>query len=199
MLIGAISGRKEYKGTIMYNIKVFQYNKSSYSYHLVDYVTNKLEVLKAIKNNKLILVNASITSDNKIRVLNIFDYKPENKIRHIIECARLYMVRLYGAGTNLCGRCIEASELIVSMLNYFGYMNCKTVEGWCKFDDDSSCSDAPYDPHTWVEAENSKVYIDVTADQFNTCMYKENEYPGIIFRVGLPYGMCYDEPEGWDE
>ena len=104
----------------------------------------------------------------------------------------------YGTGTDLCGYCIEASELIVSLFRYFGYTNCKTVEGWCSFDDDSSCSDAPYDPHTWVEIENGQFYIDITADQFNTCMYRENKYPPIIFRKGLPYGMCYEEPEGWE-
>ena len=102
----------------------------------------------------------------------------------------------YGKGTDLCGRCIEASELIVANLKYWGCNDYNTVEGWCEFDDDSNCSDAPYDPHTWVEMGN--IYIDVTADQFNYNMYKENEYPPILIHKGLPHGMCYEEPEGWE-
>ena len=42
------------------------------------------------------------------------------------------------------------------------------------------------------------IYIDVTADQFNYNMYKENEYPPILIHKGLPHGMCYEEPEGWE-
>ena len=57
----------------------------------------------------------------------------------------------YGTGTDLCGACIEASDLIVERLREKGINSAHYVEGWCLYDDGSWCSDVPYDPHTWVE------------------------------------------------
>lgn len=120
----------------------------------------------------------------------------EQEFRYIVQRIREYMEDKYGIGTDLAGQCIEASELIAYILNSFG-IQAKTVEGWCLYDDMYYGSDVPYDAHTWVEANG--FYIDVTADQFNPGMGKENEFPGVIFRRGLPYGMQYDEPvEGVD-
>ena len=58
-------------------------------------------------------------------------------------------------------------EMIVDMLYDIG-IKAETIEGWCIYEDDSSCTDRCYDEHTWVECE--EYYIDVTADQFNDCM-----------------------------
>ena len=74
----------------------------------------------------------------------------------------------------------------------------KTVEGWCQFDDEHYGSDRPWDPHTWIEIPDLNLYIDITADQFNYGMAKENEYGPVIVQQGLPHGMRYDEPT-WAE
>lgn len=108
------------------------------------------------------------------------------KVREEIEKA-------YGSGTNLCGKCIEASERIVEELKKVS-VEAVTVEGWCVYDDECYGSDHPWDEHTWVEVPEMDLYIDVTADQFNYGMYSENEFPSVIVRVGLPTGMQYEEP-----
>ena len=55
---------------------------------------------------------------------------------------------------------------------------------WCVYEDDSSCSDRCYDEHTWVECEG--YYIDVTADQFNSCMFN-----GFIYCCMLYHIVCF--------
>ena len=107
----------------------------------------------------------------------------------IAKQARKIMVEKYGKGTFLCGHCIEASELIVKLLKKAG-LNAQAIEGWCIYEDDSGCSDRCYDEHTWVECLG--LYIDVTADQFNPCMY--NKLPEIIVSETKPDCMEYDEP-----
>ena len=198
MVIGAVTDRYIVNGTTMFKMELFNYIPSKYCYHISEYKTNRTEVLKAIKNRKLVLCNVSITSDNKIRVLDFRKMEVKDFIKHILVVCRGYIEAIHGTGTDLCGSCIEASELIVFILKYFGYNNCKTVEGWCEYDDDSSCSDRPYDEHTWVELENGRIYVDITADQFNYCMYKSNKFAPIIMQRDLPHGMCYEEPEGWE-
>lgn len=107
------------------------------------------------------------------------------------------MERIYGTGTDLAGHCIEASEYIVAILKSLGFAQAKTVEGYCLYDNGDFCSDVPYDPHTWVELEG--LYLDVTADQFNCGMFRENEFSSILFTKGMPHGITIDEPvEGKD-
>lgn len=118
--------------------------------------------------------------------LDIF-YQIAKEVRSLFE-------KEYGTGTDLCGHCIEASELIAKAIQEKTGIDAVTVEGWCRFDDEYYGSDHPWDPHTWVEVPSLGLYIDVTADQFNYGMYEENEYGPVEIRKGLPHGMCYEEP-----
>ena len=199
MHLGIILNRGKSKGETLYYIGIIEYIPKEYRYTMKNKVVNKNQLLEAITSKKLQVINIHITSDNKVYVVDLKSDGLEKFIKHILKECRAFFEATVGTGTDLCGSCIEASELIVALIKYHGYHNCKTVEGWCSYDDDSSCSDRPYDDHTWVEIENGQYYIDITADQFNYAMYEENEYPAILFRKGLPHGMCYEEPEGWTD
>ena len=118
------------------------------------------------------------------------------KIYTIATSVREEMVSIYGE--DLAGYCIEASEKIEKKLKDQIGLDVKTVEGWCRFDDECYGSDRPWDPHTWVDVPSLNLYIDVTADQFNYGMATENEFPAIIVQEGLPHGMQYDEPS-WSD
>ena len=109
---------------------------------------------------------------------------------------RAEMVASYGE--DLQGMCIEASDRIVERIRDGLGVEAVAVEGWCRFDNEYYGSDRPWDPHTWVEVPSLNLYIDVTADQFNYGMYKENDFPAVIVHKGLPHGMFYEEPT-WDE
>lgn len=98
-------------------------------------------------------------------------------------------------GNFIQGKCIEASDRIVELLEAEG-ISASAVEGWVSYDDDSGCTDRPYDEHTWVETKDDYV-IDVTADQFNPFM--DEDYPKIIISEELPYNFSYDEPNYIDE
>lgn len=111
------------------------------------------------------------------------------KIFKIAQRVRRLMVSEHPDNENLCGCCVEASEEIQEMLNKEN-IESELIEGWCLYDDDSSCTDRCYDEHTWVEA--CGYYIDVTADQFNSCMYKP--FPEIIVTKNRPSCMLYEEP-----
>ena len=118
------------------------------------------------------------------------------KVKTVALSTRNEIVSIYGE--DLAGYCIEASENIVKRLRDELRLDAKTVEGWCRFDDECYGSDHPWDPHTWVEIPSLGLYVDVTADQFNYGMYTENEFSEIIVQKGLPHGMEYDEPS-WDD
>lgn len=91
---------------------------------------------------------------------------------------------------NLYGKCIAASDKIVELLNNHGIAS-HTVEGWVLYDDDSGCSDRPYDEHTWVETSDGRI-LDVTATQFNSFM--DIPFSPIINQNKLPHNYYYDEP-----
>ena len=112
-------------------------------------------------------------------------------IRVICRAVRDDLVARYGKDC-LYGTCIEASERICSNLKRHN-IEAKIVEGWCHYDDASSCSDRDYDEHTWVEAtiDGKMLYLDVTADQFQ--FYIDEEIPNIIIGE-KPYYMVYEEP-----
>lgn len=121
----------------------------------------------------------------------------ENKdidiINKICKQVRDEIVSKYGED-NLYGKCIEASERIVELLKQ-NDVYATTIEGWCIYDDDSGCSDRPYDEHTWVELADS-TYIDVTATQFQSFIYED--IPDIIIGSKPDY-MVYEEPDIIDE
>ena len=95
-------------------------------------------------------------------------------------------------GDFLNGKCIEASDRISLLLKEKNIPH-KIVEGWCVYDDFISCTDRPYDEHTWIELiDEDKTYIDVTATQFAS--FIDEEIPEII--VGKrPYYMQHNEPD----
>lgn len=107
-------------------------------------------------------------------------------------CKEVRKKLLLKHGGDLAGTCIDASEEIHEKLKVLGIKS-TIIEGWCHYDDASSCSDRDYDEHTWVECEISgqNIYVDVTADQFS--YFIDEEIPPII--VGdKPYYMVYDKP-----
>ena len=118
------------------------------------------------------------------------------RVTDIAYKTRSEMQALYG--DDLAGHCIEASGRIAARLSSDLRIAAKTVEGWCQFDDGMYGSDRPWDPHTWVELPDYGLYVDVTADQFNYGMSRENEFLPVIVQKGLPHGMRYEEPS-WDE
>ena len=108
--------------------------------------------------------------------------------KKVAQEVRDYLIGKYGQD-RLQGKCIEASDKIVTKLNYYDIAS-TAVEGWVWYDYDDGCTDRPYDEHTWVETEDGYV-IDVTADQFNS--FVEEEYPEIIISDELPHNFSYDE------
>lgn len=111
----------------------------------------------------------------------------EENIRELLENVRQYMESTYSQP--LYGRCIEGSKLIAQGLKKLK-IPCKTVEGWCLYDDDSGCSNRPYDEHTWIELLDGTV-LDVTMDQFSHYI---NEPIPRIYYGPLPYFLEYDQP-----
>lgn len=189
--------RKVYERNILtgFIITEYTYNKSNYTCSANTAFILKDNLYKGIKENRVIPLNFRI---GKNRLTTIKFQTTLEKVTHFVKAVRVYMERTYGRGTDLAGHCIEASEYIKQILLSFGILGVETVEGWCQYDDEYYGSDRPYGEHTWVEI-NHKCYIDVTADQFNPGMYKENEYNPIIIQRGLPHGMRYTEPvEGTD-
>ena len=158
------------------------------------YKCTRDQIVQAVRNNKIKILNATIQKDNRIYIR-----KYENKINYIkniaIQLRRIFEAT-YGTGTDLCGYCIQASEMLAEIFTSMG-LECYTVEGWCEFDDEYYGSDRPYDPHTWLEIRTNRrkpIYVDITADQFNPGIYAENEFSGVIINEGLPHGMSYSEP-----
>ena len=179
-------------GVQLYTVVNFVYHSINYAVTTEMKFIPKDELVRGVKQREIILLNGKILKGtNEIQWSTELD-NAEKLIKLVAYKVRKLMEYRYGVGTDLCGECIEASELIAAILRYLGYADCKVVEGWCAFGDGSSCSDAPYDPHTWVELDGGTVYIDVTADQFNHFM--EFPYKPIEIRRGLPHGMVYNEP-----
>ena len=179
------------KGTC-YRIVYIEYMSDKMKCRARRTIVNRETLLRMLKSNNIEGINVKLSSDDKVIETRLHD-----RYLQVANAVRKLMEKVYGTGTDLCGQCIEATELIAATLKYFGLHNVRVVEGWCEYDDEYYGSDRPYDPHTWYE--DDYVYIDVTADQFNPGMYRENEYPPIIIRKGLPHGMTYDEPEGYED
>lgn len=93
----------------------------------------------------------------------------------------------------LHGKCIEASDSIVSRLKDIG-IEAVAVEGWCIYDDEYYGSDRPYDEHTWVEAQvdGKTLFIDVTLDQFQAGM--DDPIPAICIGE-VPDFLVLREPK----
>jgi len=122
------------------------------------------------------------------------DSNMAKSIERLLDSIRTQLENLYN--NNIQGHCVIASEIVAAALKLMGFSNIRIVEGWCVYDDPSSCSDSGYDPHTWVELfyDDKFYYLDATADQFNYWMFPENRFPRVIFQKGLPYGMSREKP-----
>ena len=116
-------------------------------------------------------------------------------ILDVLRFVRSEFESRYGTGQALCGLCDDASGEIVARLAADG-VSALVVDGWVLFDDEDGCTDDPFDSHTWVEIDcgGTTFVADVTADQFNSHMYAENEFPPVILSDALPYGFSYDAP-----
>lgn len=183
--------------TGIYRLVLIRYNEKRMRYEQAFIYGNSRKIIQAIYKWKPILINVTIQSGDKIYFRK---YKNSmSQVESVAKIVRKVFEDRIGTGTDLCGHCIRASELLLGIYVSLGYMG-RTVEGWCEFDDEYYGSDRPYDEHTWLElfANNKKLYIDITADQFNPGMYKENEYPAITISMGLPHGMSYSEPVIWE-
>lgn len=181
----------------VYRLVLIRYNEQRMRYEQAFIYGNYKKIIQAIYKLKPVLINATIQSGSKIYFRK---YKNSmSQVESVAKIVRKVFEDRIGTGTDLCGHCIRASELLLGIYVSLGYMG-RTVEGWCEFDDEYYGSDRPYDEHTWLElfANNKKLYIDITADQFNPGMYKENEYPAITISMGLPHGMSYSEPVMWE-
>lgn len=117
------------------------------------------------------------------------------KVMQAATIVRSWLVDHYGEGVNLAGHCIEASDLIASILSLLD-SEARVVEGWVLYDNTQYCS-TPYDAHTWVEVKvgTDWYYLDVTADQFNYGMDPEFRFPPIILQKGYPHGVTLEQQE----
>lgn len=190
----ALESINNQNGAITYTITTFSWDRAT-----MQVVTLTTDIgIKAFKqledNNRIIAINFD---KDKIKP-DINSISIKDKIKMAAKSVRLYITSTYGIGIDLCGRCIEASDLLAAILKYLG-VYAETVEGWCKYDIEDYGSERSYDEHTWVELKDQNIYIDVTADQFNYGMEEENKFKGITVSKGLPHGMVYDEPEDYED
>jgi hypothetical protein len=123
---------------------------------------------------------------------NLSGLQGEDLERLFVQVAAYVRSKLLNDGENedLQGCCVEASDTIKDILEPLGY-ECEFVEGWCVYEDDSSCTDRCYDEHSWIECEG--YYIDATASQFNSCFY--HKLPDIIVSKKRPSCMQKEEPD----
>lgn len=185
-------------GKNIYKILIFRWNPKIRKIETRDQLLSHKDLLFVIQKYNVRLINATVQKSGVIYFRKWHD--AEHKIKTTAEILRESLVKQYGSSTDLCGHCIEASELLRDIFSTMG-IPCHTIEGWCEFDDEYYGSDRPYDPHTWLEIPRrggKSVYVDITADQFNPGMYEETKYDGIIIQFGLPHGMRYDEPVEYD-
>lgn len=91
------------------------------------------------------------------------------------------------------GQCILASDLISAELKKQNIPH-RIVEGWCRYNKNlDSCSDRPFDEHTWVEVQGGTV-LDVTMDQFSS--FLKEETPGVYIGP-CPEFLTEDRPGSW--
>ena len=122
--------------------------------------------------------------------------KTEETLRLIATVERIELICKYPQKTNLEGLCIESSDEIVAMLKGMGFDDVEVVEGWFLYDDCyDTYTDRPYEEHCWVVVhDDCDWYVDVTATEFNPCVYDKNKFNDIIVSQTLPHGFCMEEP-----
>ena len=145
--------------TGIYRLVLIRYNEKRMRYEQAFIYGNSKKIIQAIYKCKPILINATIQSGDKIYFRKYKNLM--SQIESIAKIVRRVFEDRIGTGTDLCGYCIWASELLLGIYVSLGYMG-RTVEGWCEFDDEYYGSDRPYDEHTWLElfVNNKKLYID---------------------------------------
>lgn len=171
----------------------FEQNPRTKNYEMVYKTISRQRLIEAIQNKEVVLVNGKLSKDG--RLLFTVPETLEKAVPMVAESIRNYLELRYGK--DLTGRCVEASNLITSHLSLYGFVRTREVSGWCLYDDPIGCSTRPYDEHTWVEAESTKLpkrlYIDITADQFNR--YVDDKYSKINITKKLLHNMSYTEPQ----
>ena len=98
----------------------------------------------------------------------MFNVTDLGKIRQIATINRMKLEEKYGKHRDaMMGKCIEASDTLVTMLNMAGF-SAKAKQVWVLYQNFESCSIYCYEEHLIVEVikGNEKVYIDTTLDQF---------------------------------
>lgn len=180
-----------------FNIVAIQYEQHTYKCVKKEYYVQTSDFIAQIKSDKIVPINFTLKSNG---VIVKHAYKSGKDIIEKVAIAmRNLLEKRYGTGTDLCGRCIEASSYLETILRTFGVTDIKQVEGWCLFEDEDYGSDRPYDEHTWLELGNGKYYLDITADQFNPAFFGKEHFKSIEFRCGVPKEMMHTEPvEGYD-
>jgi hypothetical protein len=118
------------------------------------------------------------------------------KLVSVVRNTRKEIEAKYGSGTDLRGKCIEASELLVKRLK--SDYKVETFEGWVQYGD-YGCevsTDTSYEAHTWVKAVigGEVFHIDVTGDQFNWGLDDEDQLDPAYIGL-LPLVMWEERPE----
>lgn len=125
----------------------------------------------------------------------------EDKIAQIIQIAQVVrdqIVAKYGTGLDLEGYCLEASVILAEKLQAAGFDKAVYKSGCVKYDNAKDITDPSIvtPSHTWVEipVDDTFIYVDVTADQFNNdWMSPEHHFEPITICEGYPYGVEPDK------
>ena len=193
-MIPVIINKKIYNKSnklVGFNMIALQYDQRTYKCIKREYYIQVNDFLTYIKSGKAFPVNFTIKSNG---VLVKHTYKNgRDTIEKVAKVMRHILEKNYGTGTDLSGRCIEASSYLEAILRIFGVTDIKQVEGYCLYEDEYYGSDRPYGEHTWVELGNGKYYLDITADQFNPAFFEEEHFKPIEFRYGTPEEMMTTE------
>ena len=91
------------------------------------------------------------------------------------------------------GRCIEASDNLVDLLNKNGY-KAKAIQVWVLYEYFEGCTDICYEEHWFVKVKvgNRNVYVDTTIDQFQWAFSRA--LPEIYIDAKLPLFYLKSKP-----
>ena len=124
-------------------------------------------------------------------------------ISNIVNNTRNYILEKYNG--NIMGKCIEASDKIVSDLAQYN-IKAKAIRVYCLYENFESCSDYCFEEHWLVKLRlnNQDWYIDVTMDQFQWAFYRQ--LPSIYSSTELPKFYLKKKPDkhildlcGWND
>ena len=115
-------------------------------------------------------------------------------LRKIALYERNNLIQKYG--NNLMGKCIEASDTIVDIIEKKsnGKLKAQAKQVWVLYENFEGCTDICYEEHWLVKVlvKGYPYYIDVTMDQFQWAFYRQ--LPEIYFERKLPNFYLVREP-----